>query len=216
MISHHPSDELLADYARGSLHAGAAMVVACHVSRCEACRVAVADWESVGGALLAESAPAALSDDAVARALARIKCDVPRRPVEARPPKFLDRFNVPAPLRGCDIGFRRWLTPGIWFAPIHIGADKKALTYLVYADRNTMLPRHTHSGRELTLILHGCYCDALGRFEAGDLSDADKEIFHAPAVTADSDCLCLSSADGPMQLSGTPARIIQALAGNLY
>lgn len=216
MITHHPSDELLADYARGALYAGAALVVACHIARCAACRVAVADWESVGGALLAQSAPSALSDDAVAHTLARIERDGPLRPVKARPPKYLERFNVPPPLRGCDIGFRRWLTPGIWFAPIRFGTDGETRTYLVYADRNTTLPRHTHTGRELTLILHGCYCDDLGRFEAGDLSDADKEIVHAPAVTADSDCLCLSSADGPMQLSGAPARIIQALTGNLY
>ena len=38
----------------------------------------------------------------------------------------------------------------------------------------------------------------------------------APAVTAQSECLCVISADAPMQLHGHIARLIQAVTGRLY
>lgn len=216
MSRHHPSAETLVDYARGGLHAGAALVVACHLEGCAVCRREVSLWEDVGGTLLQAADPAPLSDAALERALARIEAEPAPQHPRRRLPHYLTRFDITAPLREQDIGARRWLTPGIWFAPLRMEADSRSRTYLVYAKQNTTLPQHTHAGREFTLILHGSYCDTLGQFEAGDFAETDDAIFHAPAVTPASDCLCLISADGPMRLVGLPARMIQALAGNLY
>ena len=38
MIRHHPAPDILIQYAAGSLHAGAALVVACHLEGCAVCR----------------------------------------------------------------------------------------------------------------------------------------------------------------------------------
>ena len=123
---------------------------------------------------------------------------------------------MPGPLRQSRIGRRLWVTPNIWFAPIAIQPKSSARTYLVYAKRNTAFPMHTHIGREFTNVLHGSFSDATGAYGPGDFAETDESVTHSPAVTRQSDCLCLSSADAPMRLLGLPARLIQTLVGKLY
>ncbi len=217
MIRHHPSPEVLSDYARGALPAGMMLVVSCHLHGCDACRHEIAILESAGGVLLLTAAPVALADDALAKALARIDGGVARAPWPAKnPPAFLARFPVPPPLRDQDIGSQLWLTPSIWFAPVRFPAEPQRRTYLVYAKENTVLPEHTHRGREYTAVLYGSFRDGAGAFAQGDFEDADDSLSHAPAVTAQSECLCVISADAPMHLQGRLARMIQALTGSLY
>lgn len=214
MIRHHPSADLLADYARGTLSPGARLLVACHIHDCVICRSEAALWESVGGTVLETLEASPLSEDALEKTLARLgdasSVNAPKLPA------FVDRFAVPSPLAREKIGFRRWVTPSIWFAPIHLGKDARSYCYLVYARAGTTLAEHTHGGAEYTQILHGSFRDDTGTFERGDFACTDENILHAPAVTLDSDCLCLSSSDEPMQLTGRAARIIQSLLGTLY
>ena len=37
MTGHHPSPEILAEYAAGALHGGAMLVLACHIESCAVC-----------------------------------------------------------------------------------------------------------------------------------------------------------------------------------
>lgn len=218
MISHHPTPELLADCARGALDAGATLVVAAHIHACAVCREETALWESVGGALLQEETPALLSDDAFARVVSRL--DAPE-PVAVRRekkelPGHLDSFSIPKPLRALRFGRRLWVTPNIWFAPIVSLSEDAARTYLVYAKPNTKLSKHTHTGREFTVVLHGAFRDDSGLYGPGDFAETDDTILHTPVVTGDSDCLCFISADAPMRLTNPIARAIQVLTGRVY
>jgi putative transcriptional regulator len=215
MIQHHPSPEILAEYAGGALHAGAMLVVACHIETCAVCRSEVSLWEGAGGALLEDAAPEALSDGALERMMARLdgaEAVTIRHPV----PDFLDRFDLPAPLKGRAIGRRRRVTPNIWFAPVDMPDGGSARTYLVYAGRNTVLAEHTHRGREFTHVIAGAFADTGGRYDKGDFACTDETVTHTPGVTGEAECLCLISADAPMRLTGLPARIIQSLTGTLY
>jgi len=217
MIRHHPSPEVLSDYARGALPAGMTLVISCHLHGCETCRREIAMLESAGGALLLAAAPVALADDALAKTFARIDSGAKFAPRPAKNlPEFLKRFPIPPSLQDQDIGSQLWLTPSIWFAPVRFPAESQRRTYFVYAKENTVLPEHTHRGREYTAVLHGSFCDGAGAFAQGDFEEADDSLSHAPAVTAQSECLCVISADAPMRLHGRIARMIQALAGNLY
>jgi putative transcriptional regulator len=217
VIRQHPSPNVLSNYARGALPAGLTLIVRCHVHGCEACRREVAVWESTAGLLLLRSEPLPLADGALARAFERIDGGIGAETKAARKlPGFLERFDVPAPLADQDIGSRLWLAPGIWIAPIRTGAKSASRTYFVHAERNTALPEHTHRGREFTAVLHGSFRDGSGVFEKGDFEEADDRVSHAPAVTADAECLCVISADAPMSLHGRVARMIQTLAGKRY
>lgn len=218
MIRHHPSGDLLSAYASGALNAGVALVVGSHVDVCAACRNEVSLLGGLGGLFLAKSVPAAMSQGALERALARIE----KAPTQSRPrtpkavPRFLARFDIPERLRGYDIGGRQWLAPGIWFAPIRMEQENDACTYLIYGAKNKILPRHTHPGRELTVVLNGAYSEELGHFAAGDFSEADPSILHSQTVTADAECLCVISSDGPMKFVSLSARLIQSFAGHRY
>ena len=74
MITSHPSQEALLDYAAGRLSAGPQLVLATHLSLCPLCRDQVRDFEAAGGALLEEEPAAKLSPDASpCRAVAKLR-----------------------------------------------------------------------------------------------------------------------------------------------
>jgi putative transcriptional regulator len=215
MTCHHPSPDILAEYASGALHAGAALVIACHLEVCAVCRSEVVLWESVAGTMLEDSAPQALSDGALERMLARLDEE---EAIAAFPaiPDFLERFDLPGPLKSHRIGRRRRVTPNIWFAPVELPGPGLARTYLVYANRNTVLAEHRHVGREFTQVITGAFVDNGGRYDRGDFACTDEAIIHTPGVTQEAECLCLISADAPMRLTGFAARLIQTVTGTLY
>jgi putative transcriptional regulator len=215
MIRHHPAPDILAQYAAGALHAGAALVVACHLEGCAVCRSEAGLWESVGGAFLEESAPSPLSAGALNRMLARLDAAAP---VMTEPvlPDFLRRFAIPKVLKAERIGRRRRVTPSIWFAPVAMPDEGHARTYLVYAARNTALAEHTHRGREFTHVIAGAFADPSGRYGEGDFALTDETVTHNPTVTMEAECLCLISADAPMRLSGLAARFLQTVTGTRY
>ncbi len=217
MIIHHPATEVLSDYARGALNAGAALVVATHVQACTVCREEVGFLECIGGIVLQDEASVALSDGAFRNVLNRIaQRAVNGKGVERQAPSYLDRFAISQQLRSRKIGRRLWVTPNIWFAPVGEGAPNEARTYLLYARPNTRLSQHTHAGREFTIVLHGAFRDGGGLFGPGDFAETDDAILHSPTVTDESDCLCLISADAPMRLTNPIARVIQTLTGSFY
>jgi putative transcriptional regulator len=212
MIQHHPDPEILAEYAAGHLHPGAVLVIACHLEGCVICCQEAGLWDSVGGALLEDSAPVEMSEGALARMMARLE---EKETVSPTLPSFLDRFAIPKALAVQKIGRRRFVTPGIWFAPVE--ADEgETRTYLVYAKAGAVLAEHSHRGREFTQVLAGAFSDPTGLYDAGDFALTDDALSHAPTVTGDGECLCLISAEAPMRLKSLPARILQALTGSHY
>jgi putative transcriptional regulator len=216
MIRHHPSGDLLASYAAGGLSAGAALVVGSHVDVCPDCRSEVSLLNGLGGVLLAKLEPVSLSEGALERALKKLDEDRAPQRTPAQLPRFLNGFEIPQRLQSQQIGAKLWLAPGIWFAPVKAEHETETRTYLVYGAKSKTLPKHTHPGRELTVVLHGAYTDELGHFATGDFAEADDSISHAQVVSADSECLCLISSDGAMRPEGFIARLVQGYAGRRY
>ena len=72
MTNHHPSPELLLDYAAGSLPEAVSLAVATHLALCPDCRRTVSEAEALGGGLLAEAEAAPLDDDVLVRTMARL------------------------------------------------------------------------------------------------------------------------------------------------
>ena len=56
-IHHHLNDDLLLDYAAGTLSEGWSLAVACHLAMCPHCREQLAMAEATGGSLLEELTP---------------------------------------------------------------------------------------------------------------------------------------------------------------
>lgn len=209
--AHHFPEEMLLDYAAGSLPEGLSILVATHLSFCPACRATVAESEALGGALLAESDPVALSPGALDKALARLDAEG----ASDGAPEKSGAGGLPRPLRdylGPDVSALAWqsLAPGVELVPLRPGPGAAAAwpagveVGLVRLAPGAMAPRHTHAGIEATVIVQGGFVDENGSYEQGDAWIVDASVTHAPVGAPGEPCLCLVYLDGPLQPVGDP------------
>ncbi|MCR5878906.1 ChrR family anti-sigma-E factor [Phenylobacterium sp. J367] len=208
---HHPSQDLIASCAAGTLRPGAALVVRAHIARCPTCRAEAGFFESLGGALLETETPAPMSAGALDRALAAIDRPAPAPPAPARVRS--GRPALPHGLDGVTMGKRRWIAPGVTVTPVTTRHNSRELVYLLRIGAGMVLPRHTHAGCEFTCVLEGSFSDSAGRYDPGDFIATDESIEHSPVVARDGPCVCLAATDSPLVMRDLVGRIFQPLAG---
>lgn len=199
MPTAHPSAEILAGYAAGSLSAGMSLLAASHLTFCPRCRAVVSRLEALAGALLREETPAAPSPACLARTLARLDAEAaepapPCSPAEPGCP-------LPAPLRGLVGPLRRvpWraICPGV--AEHHLPGFPGEEVLLMRADAGSRVPQHTHDGHEVMLVLQGRLRDDGRVFARGDVASADARHDHAPEVVGSEPCMCLLVLANPLR-----------------
>jgi putative transcriptional regulator len=202
-ISHHPPEDILAQYAVGALSEAEHLVVAVHVAGCAQCQRFVHTMEELAGIALADAtAPEA------PETFAAIMAEVDRSPrtesQDERPAQSDPQLaELPELLQRCQIGSSRWVAPGLTTRPILLTPDRKRRAFLLHGEPGTRLIQHTHTGDELTCVLKGSYTDHTNRFETGDLDFSDEEVEHELVVTDDGPCLCLIAMTGDLRLLGT-------------
>jgi putative transcriptional regulator len=215
---HHPSLELLLDYAAGSTGEAAGLALATHLALCPECREVVAQLESVGGALLEAIEPAAVPSEALDSLLARLDKPVPvpdrPLPADAAAPGLLPD-PVPQPLRGYigqGLGAIRWkrVMRGVEQADIITGRGRPSnvRARLLRIAPGVRVPRHTHAGTEMTLVLAGGFSDGDKQYQRGDFSFCDGQDDHSPVADDDGECLCLTVTDAPLRLTGPLMRLL--------
>jgi putative transcriptional regulator len=227
MIHHHPPFELLFDFASGTLPEPAALVVAAHAEMCEACRREIASFEAVGGEMLAEIAPVAMSADALAAMMARLD-----EPESTLSPAAAGRSSIagagtgadraalsdpiaerlPAAVRGYlgdDLTGLAWRKVAGMFEEIRLPINVKGFkASLMRLKPGSIMPVHTHRGREYTLVLAGGYRDNGSQYGPGDFSLKDASDVHRPVVDSDEECICLAVLDAPVKLTGMMGRLV--------
>jgi putative transcriptional regulator len=229
-IKHHLDEATLVSYAAGSMSQAMALVVACHLSMCTACRNRAHESEAVGGMLLDSLKPAPVGDDALAQVLACID-ELPEAEAEALNASYKNTQSfsgketqlnivpsVPSPLSiyiGSSLDQVEWkrLVPGVHYHDLPFKTERGGVSRLLrIAPGKSMLP-HSHDGNELTLILRGSFTDEVGRFTVGDIADLDNEIQHQPLVDSSEDCVCLIATDAPLKFSTLLGKIVQPMTG---
>jgi len=204
-IKHHPTAETLQAYCNGRLDVARSIVVAAHLESCVLCRSHVRALEAVGGAFLEDLPATAMRDGALERALAILDFEAG---TEA-PKPAADFAGMPEALRGAELGTWRWIGPGTHYRSTNIVGPDGYRVFLLRSQAGSKLPHHTHTGTELTLILKGAYAHEGGRFDVGDLEEADGSVEHQPTVTADGECICLVAMNGNLRLLGLVGRLLQ-------
>ncbi|MGH6880412.1 ChrR family anti-sigma-E factor [Hypericibacter sp.] len=215
MATHHPGEELLLAYASGSLPEPQALLVATHMALCPSCRLAVEAYEALGGSLLEALNPEPLSVTSRQQLLGRL----PRgatlsAPPALRPPSPSTRPALPEPLRGYIGGSLdkvAWRRQGSAHEARLLPNPAGFVTQLLQTRAGGSIPRHTHEGTELTLVLAGGFSDEVGRYLAGDVAMTDGSITHRPVADADEDCLCLIVRDAPLRFTGAVGFILNLL-----
>jgi len=204
---HHADEAILIDYAAGSLREPVALLVATHLALCPVCRAEVRRLESLGGALFDELEPAAVGAECLDEVMARL--DEPEPAAATMAPQASaapgDKI-VPRPLRDylpasldevfAGSGRRR-------LAEVPLLASYPGYrTRLMRIRAGATMPKHTHGGSELTLVLSGGFSDHTGHYLRGDLAATDPSITHQPVADDDGDCVCLAVTDAPLKLVG--------------
>lgn len=213
MTSAHISvDDLLLAHAAGRLPEPVGLVVATHLALSPASRSAYRDYEALGGAMLEDLPPAEITPGAFERLLARLDDDdYPIQTDDGSLPAEVADPDLPMPLR-------RYLPKRLGDLPWkHYGVVSEALlpldettyrTRLILLKAGRAVPKHTHDGQEITVVLKGAFNDGIACYGRGDLSVADAHVDHQPTAEPGEDCLCLTVTDAPLRLTGTFSRFL--------
>lgn len=210
-IKHHLNDALLMGYASGNLPEAFNLVVASHISMCDDCRAALAEFEAVGGEVMMSAESVQMSDDALEATLAKL-CE----PAEPAPVAVPSRGIFPAPLReyvSGDLDAVKWRKVGGGVSQMVLSTSDQATVRLLHIPAGVEVPDHGHRGTELTLVLQGAFRDETDRFGAGDIEVADEEMHHTPVAEEGMDCICLAATDAPLRFKGLIPRVMQPFVG---
>ncbi len=206
--SYHPRSETLADFAAGRLDEARAVVIATHASFCERCAQEIDALEAMGGVMLNEAAPAAMSADALEKALAQTGAQImpAQSDAGARPASPLDPYLGGSSID--DVNWK-WVAPGVHQHVMKAQGYRDGVLRLVKFAPGKGVPVHSHQGEELTLLLRGAYRDALGEWRAGDLADLTGDHTHEPIAFGDEPCVCLIATSAPLEFKTVLGKALQ-------
>ena len=225
MTSEHISvDDLLLAHAAGRLPEPVGLVVATHLALSPERQSVYREYEALGGAMLEDLRPAALSAGAFDRLLSRLDGEGDAIQVAAKPSPRATKglagkkakrsavdSSIPAPLRDYVDGHLDDLPWKHYGAVSEASLPLDETTYrvrLIVLKAGRSVPKHTHDGQEITVVLKGAFNDGIGRYGRGDISIADAHVDHQPMAEANEDCLCLTVTDAPLRLTGTFSRFL--------
>ncbi len=223
MIRSHPTEAMLHSYVTGDLNSASALVVSSHLDMCTHCqRVVSAIENDLSDEVLAEE-ESFLGDFDMQFMLDAIfnSEDIEGGPLSAATSNdgliYLEgrRFQLPRSLARQQARIGPWdkMIGNMWRAAIRLGTDEVA--NLIYMDRSTSLPEHTHKGTELQLILKGSFTDEYGTYQPGDLVMLDATHQHTPQ-TPDEDCLILAVLDGPLHFTSGISRLLNQFSSLFF
>lgn len=201
-------DELLVAHAAGRLAEPVALAVATHLALSPPGRARFAFYEALGGVLLDGIEPEPVAPGAWARLLEQLSDVEPGGVGQAAIP---GDHRLPPPLWPYapeGLAGLRWKRYGpVSEADLKI-RDGGFRAKLVRLKAGRRVPRHTHAGQELTVVLEGAFTDKIGHYGRGDIAIADSSLDHQPTATADGDCLCLAVTDARLLLTGPVGRFL--------
>lgn len=210
-------EELLLDYAAGTLDQAHTLIVATYLTLSPAARRYVADCETLGGALMEHICdPVAVSEACLEQLLEKISCmNDPCAEEKACCNQSCIPCGeiLPAPIANAlPPGMARTLVwkkafDGMIWIDVPVSACSSR-AQLMRCAPGFIFPHHTHPGLEITLVLEGAFSDEQGHYSRGDLLVMDGEnTGHRPVADAKTGCLCLSVTTQPARFSGFLARL---------
>lgn len=204
-IHHHIPQDVLESYRSGALPHVFAVVVAAHLSLCDACRAQAEADDMIGGLLLDRSEGARLHSGAREKAMAALNAPPP-------PPLARGSGVFPAPVM-VELGGKppQWRMLGGGIRQQILSADREGSLRLLYIPPGKAVPEHGHRGLELTLVLQGSFSDSEGAFHRGDVEAAHDAIDHQPVAGPGLPCICLAATDAPLRFHSLVPRLLQPI-----
>ncbi|MEP2891927.1 ChrR family anti-sigma-E factor [Tateyamaria sp.] len=212
-IKHHLTDDILMGYAAGNLPEAFNLMVATHLSLCDACRAQAESYDALGGALFSQSdhENVALTPGSFAATMAMIADGPAELPSARRAAGSI----FPSPLQdyvGGDLDCVKWRSIGMGVKQAILPTTRDASARLLFIPAGTAMPDHGHNGTEMTLVLQGAFQDEDEYFARGDVETADSDLHHTPVADIHADCICLAVTDAPLQFEGLIHKLAQRFA----
>jgi putative transcriptional regulator len=215
VIQYHPDDNLLIEFANGSLDIGLGILINAHLEQCPHCQTKVKSFERIGGNLLAANTQAPVSDDCFAYLMQKIERQgrspvsqpartlAPSEPQDAPDyPKIISKLLLKNPKA-------RWqrISRSLRAHRLVTGQNKYEVA-LHNICSGGQVSEHDHSGMEYTLVVRGSFSDADGIYRKGDFVVKHPGQVHRPTASQNEDCLCLSAVEAPVRLTGFLGKLI--------
>ena len=209
-ISQHPDQSWFVSYAAGGLTPSFNLLLQAHLLVCPQCRCVLKKADELGAQFMFGS------DDTPIE-----KFTTPTPQVGARSEQsiewgkeqvtdlteFFDHYI------GMHLDSLKWMKAGKGLRVCRLTDTEEDNMLMLRAEPGTVLPKHSHNGSELTLVLKGAYFCEDAIFKVGDIEDADDSILHQPVVTAEDECICIAAVGGPLKFSGLLQRMAQPFLG---
>jgi putative transcriptional regulator len=217
MILHHPSTEMLAEYASGALPMSHNLCVATHLEHCPTCQHEYARLNQVGAALFdslaADSGTPNPDEQALKDRIFQQLDSVAPVAVSAKPASTQN--GIPKALRQWipeNYDQLSWfrLTPAFRLVTLLKDRDGAQIA-LSRVKPGGRMGHHRHTGTELTVVLKGAFSDDSGLYKKGDFVVRDARHRHRPVVTRDAECICLMVTAAPIQFTGRLTRWLNPL-----
>lgn len=218
---HEAFSELYSAYAAGCLDPAFALLVETQAALRGDVRQSIDLSETIAGVFLEREAKSVLSglsaEDALARidALASAVEDRTLAAIRAACGAMDELVALPEPVRSHAIeaaGGEGWqfAGPGIRRMALDVGGEAETELYRI--DPGATVPRHTHAGREFTLVIAGGFTDETGSYGPGDLTVKGPDDTHRPVGDPGEACYALAVRDGGLRFTGV-AGVVQRLLG---
>jgi putative transcriptional regulator len=211
--------ELYSAYAAGTLDPAFALLVETQASLRSDIASDLRAGEMIAGALLDIEMPAALREDALKRAIAAVDwletAGQPSAKAVRQASEALDELTaLPDPLREQALlaaGGRAWqrTSRGIRRLKLETGGIAEAELYRI--EPGAAVPRHSHGGAELSLVVQGGFSDETGSFGPGDLAIQGPDVTHQPIGDEDGICIVLAVRDSGLRFTGAMGLIQRLL-----
>jgi len=232
MIKHHPPQAMLKQYANGELSAPLAAAVAIHVEMCPECKHQVmqytvneADdtWQQQSKHTNSDLAyeldgsntmdPNVVDLDAM---IEQITADDSQQshpcPASLSVEVNKNQYQLPRALNSLNIhkfnGFGK-------ISRAKIDLDDEGLhTHLLHMEPQGEVPKHTHKGFELTLLLSGSFEDDFGDYHPGDFILLDSQHNHQPRSVQG--CLCYTVVSEPLKFTKGLSQLLNPIGRYIY
>lgn len=212
MTSRHPvPEELMLDYAAGTLADGPALAVALHLALDPAARHMANGLAALGGTLIESENAAEVDTLALEAVLSRLD-EVPVDPLPKPPPSHPGFDWAPAALRPYLGLMTRWKRKFGGFEEISLNLrDNAHRVSLLRLEPGKGLPMHRHTANEYTVVLQGGYTDRTGNYVVGDFAMGPGIEEHQPIADPGEPCIALIVEEKPIVLTGRWARWLNPL-----
>ncbi len=199
MVNHHPDARLLNEFASGALPLAQSICVSLHLKHCKLCQRDNRRLHLLGAAMFENLAPRQVDDSLLQSVMSRL---------DEQPPLAYASADGDAGsalmqrLMAGSYDELEWdrVSSDLRISRLRTG-DRDNEFALYHIKAGGTIPRHTHRGTELTLVLEGSFSDEEGVYQEGDFLMRDAEHVHTPTAARTGDCICVGVLDAPIRFT---------------